>query len=146
MLRTWPLTTVKRWVASANSFTLDFGSYSDYYSVQTREGDKISELIAGYIDIILKKRRRKENLEASINVMSAQEGNTESEAAVAQLMTVQSGQAIPVRLFYFIYFCFCFLYSKSCRVSSIPTGMCLNRYWPFENFLSHKSNTCFIIT
>ena len=34
----------------------DFGDYSDsYYSVQTIEGEQISQLIAGYIDIILKK-------------------------------------------------------------------------------------------
>ena len=34
----------------------DFGDYLEsYYSVQTIEGEKISQLIAGYIDIILKK-------------------------------------------------------------------------------------------
>jgi hypothetical protein len=34
----------------------DFGDYSDgYYSVQTADGEKIAQLIAGYIDIILKK-------------------------------------------------------------------------------------------
>ena len=34
----------------------DFGDYLEsYYSVQTNEGEKISQLIAGYIDIILKK-------------------------------------------------------------------------------------------
>jgi hypothetical protein len=47
VLRTWPLTTVRRWVATANSFTLDFGDYADFYSVQTEEGDTISQLIAG---------------------------------------------------------------------------------------------------
>lgn len=37
-------------------FLQDFGDYSDeYYSVQTQEGEQISQLIAGYIDIILKK-------------------------------------------------------------------------------------------
>ena len=36
----------------------DFGDYLEsYYSVQTNEGEKISQLIAGYIDIILKKVR-----------------------------------------------------------------------------------------
>ena len=58
MLKTWPLTTVRRWAASPNSFTLDFGDYSEsYYSVQTTEGETISQLIAGYIDIIIKKVR-----------------------------------------------------------------------------------------
>ena len=34
----------------------DFGDYATaYYSVQTHEGQQISQLIAGYIDIILKK-------------------------------------------------------------------------------------------
>nr|A0A3G2LGI8.1 RecName: Full=Talin [Oscarella pearsei]AYN71349.1 talin [Oscarella pearsei] len=58
VMKTWPLTTVRRWAASPNSFTLDFGDYSEsYYSVQTTEGEQISRLIAGYIDIILKKKR-----------------------------------------------------------------------------------------
>lgn len=39
-----------------NSFLQDFGEYQEsYYSVQTTEGEQISQLIAGYIDIILKK-------------------------------------------------------------------------------------------
>lgn len=37
-------------------FFQDFGEYQEsYYSVQTTEGEQISQLIAGYIDIILKK-------------------------------------------------------------------------------------------
>lgn len=80
VLKTWPLTTVRRWAASPNSFTLvhgfarvdvylgltlhvsfpyclqDFGDYSEaFYSVQTTEGEKISQLIAAYIDIIMTK-------------------------------------------------------------------------------------------
>uniref|UniRef100_A0A0K2U6E5 Talin-2 n=1 Tax=Lepeophtheirus salmonis TaxID=72036 RepID=A0A0K2U6E5_LEPSM len=63
ILKTWPLTTVRRWAASPNVFTLDFGDYQDqYYSVQTTEGEQISQLIAGYIDIILKKRNWKERI------------------------------------------------------------------------------------
>ncbi|XP_076081524.1 talin-1-like isoform X6 [Mytilus galloprovincialis] len=63
ILKTWPLTTVRRWAASPNSFTLDFGDYSDnYYSVQTQEGEQISRLIAGYIDIILSKKKAKDHL------------------------------------------------------------------------------------
>ncbi|XP_018673450.2 talin-2 isoform X2 [Ciona intestinalis] len=62
MLKVWPLTSVKRWAASPKSFTLDFGDYQDgYYSVQTTEGEQIAQLIAGYIDIILKKRQAKDN-------------------------------------------------------------------------------------
>ena len=56
IIKSWLLTTVRRWAASPNSFTLDFGDYSEsYYSVQTKEGEAIGALIAGYIDIILKK-------------------------------------------------------------------------------------------
>lgn len=37
----------------------DFGDYQDgYYSVQTTEGEQIAQLIAGYIDIILKKVKK----------------------------------------------------------------------------------------
>ncbi|XP_051578035.1 talin-2-like [Myxocyprinus asiaticus] len=61
VIQEWPLTTVKRWAASPKSFTLDFGEYQEsYYSVQTTEGEQISHLIAGYIDIILKKKQSKD--------------------------------------------------------------------------------------
>ena len=61
ILKTWPLSTVRRWVAAPRVFTLDFGDYQDqYYSVQTNEGEQISKLIGGYIDIILKKKEKKE--------------------------------------------------------------------------------------
>ncbi len=40
IIKTWPLTTVRRWAAAPNVFTLDFGDYQDqYYSVQTTEGE-----------------------------------------------------------------------------------------------------------
>ncbi|TKS69839.1 Talin-2 [Collichthys lucidus] len=55
VVQEWPLTTVKRWAASPKSFTLE-----SYYSVQTTEGEQISQLIAGYIDIILKKKQSKD--------------------------------------------------------------------------------------
>ena len=61
ILKTWPLTTVRRWAAAPNVFTLDFGDYQDqYYSVQTTEGEQIAQLISGYIDIIMKRRQKKE--------------------------------------------------------------------------------------
>ena len=41
---------MRRWAASPNSFTLDFGDYSEaYYSVQTTEGETISQLIGDII-------------------------------------------------------------------------------------------------
>uniref|UniRef100_A0A914HYR3 Talin n=1 Tax=Globodera rostochiensis TaxID=31243 RepID=A0A914HYR3_GLORO len=58
VLKEWPLEQVRRWAASYKTFTLDFGDYKDgYYSVQTLEGERIGQLIGGYIDIILKKKR-----------------------------------------------------------------------------------------
>ena len=55
MLNAWPLTTLKHWEDSANTFTLDFGDYSQsVYSVETTEGKAISQLISGYTDIIIK--------------------------------------------------------------------------------------------
>jgi len=54
----WPLTHLRRWAAGEKTFTMDFGDYEDgYFSVSTLDGEAISQQIAGYIDIILKKRR-----------------------------------------------------------------------------------------
>ncbi|VDL72796.1 unnamed protein product, partial [Nippostrongylus brasiliensis] len=54
VLKEWPLEQVRRWNTSPRTFTLDFGDYQDgYYSVQTLDGEKIGQLIAGYIDIII---------------------------------------------------------------------------------------------
>uniref|UniRef100_A0A8C3P5U5 Talin 1 n=1 Tax=Cyanoderma ruficeps TaxID=181631 RepID=A0A8C3P5U5_9PASS len=62
VIQEWSLTNIKRWAASPKSFTLDFGDYQDgYYSVQTTEGEQIAQLIAGYIDIILKKKKSKDH-------------------------------------------------------------------------------------
>ena len=48
VIKSWPLSTVRRWAASPNSFTLDFGDYAEeYYSVSTTEGETISRLLAG---------------------------------------------------------------------------------------------------
>ena len=60
----WPLTTLRRWTATATSFALDFGEYAlSGYVAQTAEGDTISQLIAGYVDIV--RRRREEAAAAS---------------------------------------------------------------------------------
>ncbi|XP_043281171.1 talin-2 isoform X2 [Venturia canescens] len=81
ILKTWPLTTVRRWGASPNTFTLDFGDYSDqYYSVQTTEAEQILQLIAGYIDIILKKQKAKDHFG-----IEGDEGSTMVEDSVSPL-------------------------------------------------------------
>ncbi|KAF2072336.1 hypothetical protein CYY_006349 [Polysphondylium violaceum] len=54
----YPLNHLRRWAASPASFTLDFGDYeSDYVSVITTEGEAISQLLNGYIEILMKKRK-----------------------------------------------------------------------------------------
>ena len=52
------LTELCRWAASPKSFTFDFGDYGgdNYYTVMTLEGESMSQLISGYIDILLKQR------------------------------------------------------------------------------------------
>ncbi|XP_055913869.1 talin-2 [Eupeodes corollae] len=83
ILVTWPLTTVRRWGASPNTFTLDFGDYADqYYSVQTTEAEPIVQLIAGYIDIILKKKQMKDHFG-----IEGEEGDTLVEESVAPSQT-----------------------------------------------------------
>jgi talin len=61
-LNVYPLECVKKWAASPNTFTLDFGDHykEPYYSMQTTEGEHIARLISGYIDIILRRKRAKE--------------------------------------------------------------------------------------
>ncbi|GAB0208100.1 talin-1 [Grus japonensis] len=62
VIQEWSLTNITCWAALPKSFTLDFGDYQDgYYLVQMTEGEQIAQLIAGYIDIILKKKKSKDH-------------------------------------------------------------------------------------
>ncbi|CAF4741179.1 unnamed protein product [Pieris macdunnoughi] len=95
ILQTWPLTTVRRWCASPNTFTLDFGDYSDqYYSVQTTEAEQILQVIAGYIDIIVRKRRAKDHLGIEGDEGSAmlEDSVSPSKANIIQHDTFKSGK------------------------------------------------------
>ncbi|XP_041458339.1 talin-1-like isoform X4 [Lytechinus variegatus] len=94
ILKTWNLTTVRRWAASPKSFTLDFGDYSDsYYSVQTTEGEAIGALIAGYIDIILKKQKGKDRmgLEGDDESLLFEENVSATKARIIQLQSNKKG-------------------------------------------------------
>ncbi|ESO89699.1 hypothetical protein LOTGIDRAFT_218488 [Lottia gigantea] len=96
IMKTWPLTTVRRWAASPNSFTLDFGDYSDtYYSVQTTEGEQISQLIAGYIDIILGKKKAKDHLgiDGDDNSMMLEDNVAPAKATIIQHNTSKVSHA-----------------------------------------------------
>ncbi|XP_028167577.1 talin-1 isoform X13 [Ostrinia furnacalis] len=95
ILQTWPLTTVRRWCASPNTFTLDFGDYSDqYYSVQTTEAEQILQVIAGYIDIIVRKQRAKDHLGIDADEGSAmlEDSVQPSKANIIQHDTFVSGK------------------------------------------------------
>lgn len=96
VMKTWPLTTVRRWAASPNSFTLDFGDYLEsYYSVQTNEGEKISQLIAGYIDIILKKRKGQDGYDPDFDEESTmvEDSVTPSKGTYLERQTNKVGHA-----------------------------------------------------
>ncbi|XP_035383856.1 talin-2-like isoform X2 [Electrophorus electricus] len=95
VLQDWPLTRVKRWAASPKSFTLDFGEYQEsYYSVQTTEGEQISQLIAGYIDIILKKKQSKDRfgLESDEEAAMLEESISPKKSTVVQQQSNRVGQ------------------------------------------------------
>ncbi|XP_063237314.1 talin-1 isoform X2 [Bacillus rossius redtenbacheri] len=95
IMKTWPLTIVRRWGASPNTFTLDFGDYSDqYYSVQTTEAEQIVQLIAGYIDIILKKKKCKDHfgIEGDEGSTMVEDNVSASKATILQHETSKTGK------------------------------------------------------
>ncbi|XP_047540883.1 talin-1-like isoform X1 [Vanessa atalanta] len=56
ILQVWPLTQVKSYRAGSESFTLNFGDYSEKeYAVKTNEAFRIRDILQGYIDIIRKR-------------------------------------------------------------------------------------------
>eukprot|EP00127_Corallochytrium_limacisporum_P002206 Clim_evm100s108 gene=Clim_evmTU100s108 len=63
VLEKWPMGQIRRWAASPKTFTIDFGDHRPPVPFQTTEGDAISNLIGGYIDIILKKRANPDKLD-----------------------------------------------------------------------------------
>ncbi|WAR29544.1 TLN1-like protein, partial [Mya arenaria] len=103
IMKHWPLTTVRRWAASPNSFTLDFGDHADqYYSVQTQEGEQIAALIAGYIDIILRKKKNKDHLgiEGDDDALMFEENVSSAKATIIshQSHNVSHGQSGSVSI------------------------------------------------
>ena len=103
-LNVYPLECVKKWAASPNTFTLDFGDHykEPYYSLQTTEGEHIARLISGYIDIILKKKKAKEYTGGGIG--GAEDTNEEtpmledvvspSKATVIQISKTNMNQSV----------------------------------------------------
>ncbi|KAJ3025177.1 UNVERIFIED_CONTAM: Talin-1 [Siphonaria sp. JEL0065] len=101
IIKTWPLTQLRRWAAAVNSFTLDFGDYADaYYTVQTTEGEQISQLIAGYIDIILKKKKEADKVlhEEEEVLMTTEEYVKPVRAVNAGIISTGQKQATGTRV------------------------------------------------
>ncbi|KAI9331954.1 hypothetical protein BDR26DRAFT_1010745 [Obelidium mucronatum] len=101
IIKTWPLTQLRRWAAAVNSFTLDFGDYADaYYTVQTSEGEQISQLIAGYIDIILKKKKEADKVlhEEEEVLMTTEEYVKPVRAVNAGIISTGQKQATETRV------------------------------------------------
>ena len=49
------LAKVQKWCSSPKIFAVDFGSHEEKpLTVQTTEGERIAQLIEGYVDIIMK--------------------------------------------------------------------------------------------
>eukprot|EP01116_Phalansterium_solitarium_P023894 TRINITY_DN8583_c0_g1_i4.p1 TRINITY_DN8583_c0_g1~~TRINITY_DN8583_c0_g1_i4.p1 ORF type:complete len:716 (+),score=234.47 TRINITY_DN8583_c0_g1_i4:107-2254(+) len=83
----WPLNHLRRWAASAatESFTLDFGDHErNYLTLFTPNPEPISQLISGYIDIILKSRK------------DAARMTQDDDAQVAQIENVGRVQAFAM--------------------------------------------------
>lgn len=96
IIQEWPLTTVRRWAASPNTFTFDFGDYTDqYYSVQTCEGEQIAQLIGGYIDNILRKQKAKDwmGVDKVDDAIMLEESVSPSKATIIQQGTT-NGSAL----------------------------------------------------
>eukprot|EP01124_Arcella_intermedia_P012007 TRINITY_DN1832_c0_g1_i1.p1 TRINITY_DN1832_c0_g1~~TRINITY_DN1832_c0_g1_i1.p1 ORF type:complete len:2470 (-),score=665.52 TRINITY_DN1832_c0_g1_i1:45-7454(-) len=56
-IKEWTFEQMRRWSFAHGFFTLDFGDYEDdYITVITEEGEALAQLIASYIDQILKTR------------------------------------------------------------------------------------------
>jgi hypothetical protein len=89
------LQQLRRWAASPKSLTLDFGDYEGaYYTVQTVEGEAISQLIAGYIDILLKRKRDAGRIEKEDDtVVAAEEFVAPITATTVETTTTSVGQA-----------------------------------------------------
>ncbi|GMR53179.1 hypothetical protein PMAYCL1PPCAC_23374, partial [Pristionchus mayeri] len=95
VLKEWPLEQVRKWAPTPRSFTLDFGDYTDgFYTVQTADGEKIAQLIGGYIDIIIKKKKIRDHLgiEGDEGSTMLEDVVTPARATLVSHGTIGSGQ------------------------------------------------------
>jgi len=81
---------MRRWSYSHGLFTLDFGDYEDYYiTVLTNEGEATAQLIASYIDQILKTRVDVDHVVEDDNDEVADAEMMEGEYGIAQVACLQ---------------------------------------------------------
>jgi talin len=103
VVKEWPIEQLRRWAATSNSFTLDFGDWNDdYFVVKTEEGEQMSKLIAGYIDLILKTQTEANRMAEEDDAQEAQIGNVAMASGTAYSSVTQSftagvgsGMAVP---------------------------------------------------
>lgn len=56
--REWSLHHMRRWSVLFNTLTIDFGDYADtYLRLRCAESETVSDLISGYINIVLRRRK-----------------------------------------------------------------------------------------
>jgi len=95
VIQEYPLIHLKQWAAARDTFTFDFGDHQDaYYTVQTPEAVQISQLIAGYIDIIIKNRQNAVKTLGPDGEGNIAEISDANPVQVGQSHTQSSGQAL----------------------------------------------------
>lgn len=103
VVKEWPIEQLRRWAATSNSFTLDFGDWSDdYFVVKTEEGDQMSKLIAGYIDLILKTQTEANRMaeeddaqEAEVSSVAIASGVAHNSVTTSYSASISGGMAVP---------------------------------------------------
>ncbi|CAD5122867.1 DgyrCDS11268 [Dimorphilus gyrociliatus] len=91
MIESWPLEHVKNYARTPHGFMLDFGDYADPYIVQTQEGEKIANLINGYINIIIRKKKDGDYAgdDSDVSVVIAEDEVAPSSATIIQQNSTQ---------------------------------------------------------
>ncbi|XP_055338721.1 talin-1-like isoform X2 [Paramacrobiotus metropolitanus] len=99
ILDTWPMTWIKRWAVTSNTFSLDFGDYSDgRYSMQTQDGKTIAQLIAGYIDLIRQRTKPDDYAGKNAKISEIGEENVDPQQNI-KLVTNQSNVSLAQKAY-----------------------------------------------
>lgn len=82
--KTRPLVHLKRWAATGETLTLDFGSHDEEYTILiTPDGEEMSSLIAGYIDILINKNKQQNRDDEDDEVPIAQTTNISNFSGIS---------------------------------------------------------------